>query len=136
MPHDFVERFATAWSKPTPEGLAGLLHEDVVLYQPHRPPLRGLESVLRENRKLLAWVPGLHSIVKSAHGDDRLLFIEHELTVPVGSRPICIPAVDRFHLEGGLAKERIVYFDRVDMLAGVLRHPSLWAGYLGYRFGA
>jgi hypothetical protein len=38
---DFADKFARAWAQPTPDTLVALLHDDVVLLQPHRPPIRG-----------------------------------------------------------------------------------------------
>jgi hypothetical protein len=133
---DFAKRFEQAWQAPMPDRLVALLREDVVLYQPHLPPLRGKPAVHREFRKLLAWLPGLHSVVKGWQGDDGLLFIEHELRAPMGTSTIRIPAVDRFRLVDGLAAERVVYFDQVRLITAVLRHPRLWTGYLRYRFGS
>ncbi|MDT0636018.1 nuclear transport factor 2 family protein [Spectribacter hydrogenoxidans] len=135
MPDSFCKRFEIAWHNPTAEKLVSLLTEDVVLYQPHRPPLRGRAAVRVEFSRLLAWLPGTYSKVMRWLEDSQEAFIEHELHFPAGSGFIRIPAVDRFILEDGLAKERVVYFDRFLLFAGVLRHPSLWPGYVRYRFG-
>lgn len=112
-----------------------LLHEDVVLYQPHLPPIRGKAEATQEFKKLLTWLPGLHGVIERASGDDEIVFIEWQLRLPVGKRTISIRAVDRFRLEDGLGTERAVYFDQLDLIKVVLAHPSLWLGYLKYRFG-
>lgn len=131
----FSEQFIKAWKNPTPEGLASLLSEDVVLYQPHLPPIRGKQQAIQEFRKLLKWIPGAHSEVTFWKEDTELAFIEHILKFPVGSNVIEIHAVDRFTLENGRGKERVVYFNMLSLIAGVLKHPSLWLGYVNYRFG-
>lgn len=135
MAESFSERFAAAWAAPTAEGLAALLAEDVVLYQPHLPPIRGREAARAEFARLFAWLPGTHSRVKNWQENAEIALIEHELHFPVGRGHIRIPAVDCFRLEDGLAKERVVYFDQLRLIAGVARHPSLWIGYLKYRMG-
>lgn len=37
----FIAAFTAAWATPSPERLVALLAEDVVLRQPHLPPIRG-----------------------------------------------------------------------------------------------
>jgi SnoaL-like protein len=59
MKHRFVEAFESAWSRPTPERLIALLDPDVVLLQPHLPPIRGRDAALKEFRRLLTWLPAL-----------------------------------------------------------------------------
>jgi hypothetical protein len=124
------------WSEPTAERLVALLHEDVVLYQPHLPPIRGRDAACREFRKLFRWLPGLHGEVERYSGSGGVVFIEWELKVPVGRRRLSLPAVDRFRLDGELGIERTVYFDQLRLIAIVALHPRLWPGYWRYRFGS
>jgi hypothetical protein len=131
----FGDRFAAAWAQPTPEGLVALLQADVVLIQPHQPPIRGRDAALREFRRLLGWLPAFHGEVTRWSQSGDTVFIEWKMRLPLGRRTITIPAVDRFLLRGGLAAERVVYFDPMRLVAAVAAHPSLWAGYLKYRFG-
>ncbi|MFN8641493.1 MAG: nuclear transport factor 2 family protein [Candidatus Binatia bacterium] len=129
----FAEQFAQAWAAPTAEGLVALLAEDVVLYQPHLPPLRGRSAALREFSRLFRWLPRLSGSVQRARGADDAVFIEWTMHFPFGHASVDIAAVDRFLLRDGLGIERTVYFDQVPLLAGVLRHPSAWPGYVRYR---
>ena len=129
----FAEQFARGWAAPTAEGLVALLAEDVVLYQPHLPPLRGRAAALREFRRLFRGLPSLHGTVHRARGADGVVFIEWTMHFPLGRGVVDIAAVDRFLLRDGLGAERTVYFDQVPLLAGVLRHPSAWPGYVRYR---
>lgn len=131
---EFAERFAAGWAAPTAERLAALLCEDVVLCQPHLPPLRGKEAALAEFRRLFTWLPGLHGQVHRARGADGVVFIEWTMRFPIG-RGVAIDAVDRFLLRDGLGAERTVYLDQLPLIAGVLRAPRAWSGYLRYRFG-
>ena len=135
MSTSFCERFEQAWRQPTPAGLAALLHEDVVLRQPHLPPIRGRAAAQREFERLFRWIPGARSRVQRGHDDAESAFIEHQLEFPVGRDLICLPAVDRFSLRDGLALERVVYFDQLALIGAVLRHPSLWPGFPRYRLG-
>lgn len=135
LSRSFSECFAEAWERPTAEGLGALLAEDILLVQPHLPPIRGRDAAIREFGRLFSWLPGTHSeVVRWLEGSDVAL-IEHVLHFPVGSSFIRIPAVDRFTLKDGLAVERVVYFDQVPLVLGVLGHPSLWLGFIKYRFG-
>jgi hypothetical protein len=130
----FAERFARAWSRPTPDGLVTLLHDDVQLYQPHCAPIRGKAAARAEFTCLLKNLPGLHGVVDRACGHDGQLFIEWRMLLP-GQRPASIGMVDRFLLLEDLALERRVYFDQLAFLLMVIRHPRRWAGFLRYRLG-
>ncbi len=132
--NSFSRRFTAAWQAPTAERLASLLADDVVLYQPHLPPIRGKAAAQAEFERLLSWIPGTFSKVKVWREDESVALIEHELHFPVGTGFIRVRAVDRFNLEQGLGKERVVYFNLLRLIGGVLKHPSLWWGYLKYRF--
>ena len=129
----FADQFAAGWAAPTTERLLALLTDDVVLYQPHLPPLRGKDAARAEFDKLFRFLPGLHGTVHRARGDGGVVYIEWTMRFPIG-RGVAIDAVDRFYLRDGLGAERTVYFDQVPLIAGVLRSPSAWAGYLRYRF--
>ncbi len=131
----FAEQFAASWAAPTVERLAALLTDDVVLYQPHLPPLRGKAAARAEFGRLFRWLPGLHGEVHRARGDGGVVYIEWTMRFPLAGRVVHIPAVDRFYLRDGLGAERTVYFDQIPLIAAVLRHPSVWPGYARYRFG-
>lgn len=133
MTRGFSGRFAEAWANPTPERLVALLHPDVLLRQPHRPPVRGKPAALEEFRRLFAWLPGLHGVIDRAVDAGDIVFIEWRMQMPVGSDIISIPAVDRFRLKDGLGFERVVYFDQMALVAALARHPRLWPGYVRYR---
>lgn len=135
LDNSFAERFASVWARPTPEALAGLLQPDVVLYQPHRPPIRGRAAALAEFRKLLDWMPLFHGEDFQASGGEDVVFIEWVMTVPLPRRAVRIPAVDRFLLRDGLAQERTVYFDQMRLLTDVITRPGLWPGFIKYRWG-
>lgn len=131
----FSEYFAEAWAHPTPDNLVALLHDDVVLHQPQRPPVRGKQAARAEFQRLLNWLPGLHGAVDHFLEQDDIAFIEWRLLLPVNGQVASIPAVDRFLLQGGLGKERTVYFDQLLMNRIIASHPSLWAGAMKYRLG-
>lgn len=68
-------------------------------------------------------------------GNDELVFIEWRMRRSRGSADY-IPAVDRFLLRDGLGIERIVDFDQIVLARQVFAHPTLWPGFLRYRFGS
>ena len=131
----FSEYFAKAWSQPTPDGLVALLHDDIVLLQPHRPPVRGKAAAHREFTHLLHWLPGLHGVVDRYVENETTAFIEWRLQVPLKKGMASIPAVDRFLLQDGLGIERCVYFDQMLMNRIVAGNSELWAGAVKYRLG-
>lgn len=131
----FVRAFADLWAQPSPEGLRAMLHPDVVLLQPQRPPLTGKDEAYREFAQLLGWLPRLRGVVLRALRADNLVFIEWQLQVPVGEKFHGIPLVDRFVLKDGLVLERAAYFDQFALLRVVIGTPRLWLGYLRYRWG-
>lgn len=136
MDTSFAQKFAEVWANPSPEKFSVLLAEDVVLLQPHRPPIRGREAAAEDFRRLLTWLPTLHGIVDRAVEESGCVFIEWRMTFLVGNQTYAIPAVDRFVMEGGLVIERVVYFDQLALAAILLRRPSLWPGYVRYLFMA
>lgn len=132
---EFAARFAQAWQRPSPEALVELLQPNVVLRQPHQPPIRGRDAALAEFRKLLEWLPRFHGEEFKSIADGDQVVIEWVMTVPLPGRAVRIPAVDRFTLRDGLAAERTVYFDQMKLVSAVLSRPSLWRGYVKYRWG-
>lgn len=136
MSHRFSESFVEVWSDPTPEKLAALLDPEVLLIQPHRPPLRGKAAVLADFRRLFDWLPGLHGEVDCVADVGNISFIEWRMIVPLRTGKMSIPAVDRFRLRDDLVVERVVYFDQLVLVSALLRNPGLWLGYIKYRLGS
>ncbi len=132
----FIADFTAAWNAPTPERLVALLHQDVVLHQPNKPPIHGRAAALADFRRLFTFLPGLRGDVVRACGAAGVVFIEWRMQFPIGRRGVALAAVDRFLLRDGLAIERVVYFDQLPLIAAVLTHPSLWPGFARYRFGS
>lgn len=123
---DFVTRFAEFWSRPSPEGLPGLLHPDVVLVQPLVAPMIGIAAAQEDFRRIWTCLPDLRGHVDRWRGDSAALFIEFRLHARVGADAIEWPVVNRIVLDDGLAIERVTYFDPLVVLPGLLRHPSVW----------
>ena len=132
---DFATAFADAWAAPTPERLVVLLHQDVILRQPHRPPIRGRQAALADFGRLFRWLPGLHGVVDRSATEGEWVFIEWRMQIPVRGRLLEMPMVDRFRVVDGLGAERVVYFDQLAFIRIVGAHPGLWAGYLRYQAG-
>jgi ketosteroid isomerase-like protein len=135
-PADFVRRFDEAWSRSNADALVELLADDVVLRQPLMPELVGKSAAHAAFERLFRFFPGLTLTVNSwaARGD--VVFIDFTLRGDVGGRPITWPAVDRFVLRGGLAAERVSYFDGAKLVGEILKRPRAWRGFLGAMLGS
>jgi hypothetical protein len=123
---DFVERFATAWASPTPDRLNSLLHPDVRLVQPLEGELRGQAAVASMWRRVFGLIPDLAGEVVDWAERDGFLVISIRLRGTLGRRPLDWISSDHIRLEGGLARERVAYFDPLPLVAAVLRSPRLW----------
>jgi hypothetical protein len=134
MEQEFARRFAVIWKHPTAERLVTLLHPEVVLYQPYGPPIHGRPAARAEFERLLRWLPGLHGTVERAVGARSVVFIEWQMYFPIGRRGVRIQTVDRFLLRDGLAIERAVYFNQLQLATAILTHPAVWRGFARYRF--
>src|SRR5262247_3825458 len=90
----FAQRFAAAWKQPTLDRLLPLLHPDVVMYQPHLPPIRGKAAASQEFARLLRWLPNLYGVVDRFRGAQGVLFIEWRMIFPFGRNGVSIRTVD------------------------------------------
>jgi hypothetical protein len=125
-PATFVASFQRYWRAPQLDMLDGILHPDVVLIQPLSRPARGLDAAKRQFARIFALIPDLHAEVDDWSSAGDVVFIEFRLIGTLGGRHIEWPAVDRFHLPGPLAMERISYFDSGPLVAALLMRPSCW----------
>jgi ketosteroid isomerase-like protein len=123
---EFVDRFRDAWSTSSVDELMALLTDDVVLVQPGVPSTRGKAAAREQFSRLLRMIPDLHVSVERWAARDDYIFIEFSLVGTFGGREIRWPAVDRFHVDDGVASERISYFDSVPVFLQVLRRPRGW----------
>jgi ketosteroid isomerase-like protein len=123
---EFVQRFATAWSKCDPDALVALLQEDVELIQPMMPATRGRAEARAAFARLFELVPDLCATVHRWGAGEDVLFIEFTLSGTFGGRELSWPAVDRFFLRDGLAVRRVSYFDPLPIAGAMLTRPSGW----------
>ena len=121
----FVTAFADAWAKPTPDGLAALLHPQVRLVAPLSRPVTGREAARAEFARLLGLLPDLHARVHRWGANGATIFIEFTLHASAGGRPFQWDVVDRFSVRDGLALERVSYFDSLPLTKVFLRNPGL-----------
>lgn len=131
---DYARAFEAAWAAPTTERLLALLHDDVVLRQPHLPPIRGKAAARAEFDCLFRWLPATHGVVDRSLSAPGYTMIEWRLTFPIGAG-VTIPIVDRFAIEDGLGIERVAYFDQTPLRTAVLARPWLVPGFVRYRLG-
>jgi ketosteroid isomerase-like protein len=123
---EFVERFATAWTRCDPDALAELLHDDIVLIQPMMPSTRGRAAARAAFARLFRLIPDLRATVHRWGESDGVLFIEFTLTGTFGGREISWPAVDRFILGDGFALRRVSYFDPLPLALKMITRPRGW----------
>jgi hypothetical protein len=115
---DFARRFATYWSKPTLEGLAELLREDVRLVAPLTPPTEGLADGRQTFAGILELIPDITGTVHRWGPHANGCFIEFTLAGTLNGLPISWRAVDSFELDDeGMASERVSFFDPTPLLA-------------------
>jgi SnoaL-like domain len=125
-PEEFVTRFADFWHDPSPQRLPELLHPNVVLVQPLAGRMIGIEAAQAEFRRIWCCLPDLRADVDRWCGASDLMFIEFRLHARVGGQVMEWPNVNRLVLCDGKAIERVTYFDPLDVLPMLLRHPSIW----------
>lgn len=126
----FAIAFAEAWSAPTPERLASLLTDDVVLAQPLFPTSYGKVEAEESFARIFELIPDLHAIVTRHWGDDEIVTIAFELVGTLGGREIRWPLIDIFELRDGLGVRRDSYFDPAALVLAVLTRPRAWLPYL------
>ena len=73
-----------------------------------------------------------------ARGADGVVYIEWTMRFPLGGAVVDVSQpIDRFLLaRRSWVRNGPCIFDQLPLIAGVLRHPTEWAGYLRYRFGS
>ncbi len=130
----FVRAFAEFWDRPTLERFRALMHPEVRLIQPLAPPAHGIEEAAVWFLGIQDLLPDIRIAVQSWSGTSEALFIEWTATATFGGRPVRWNAVDRFRLDGGLARERIAYFDALPLVGTIVTRPAGWPHVLRTRF--
>jgi ketosteroid isomerase-like protein len=121
---EFVERFADAWGRPTPERLEALAAPDVLLVQPGMRTMRGKAAWREAVRELLELVPDLRAEVLRWGPTEDGVLIEFTVRGTLARRPYEWTLVDRIVLEDGLVKERVSYFDPLPVTLESLKAPQ------------
>jgi hypothetical protein len=131
---DFARRFQEYWRAPTPGGLEAILAPDVRLVAPMTRTTTDLAGGKRAFAELLGLIPDLRAEVSRWGASTDGLFIEFTMSGTAGGRPISWRAVDRFVLDdGGLATERISYFDSAAIARVLARRPRAWPAFVRSR---
>ncbi len=112
-PRDFVARFEELWANPSAQvdEFSELLAANVRLVAPMGRTTVGHADGLRALRRIFTALPDLRATVLRWAETDDALFIEMQFTATIGGREITWWNVDRFRFEGGVAVERVAYFD-------------------------
>lgn len=135
---EWVEKFAHVWAAPSKrlERLMALLGPDIVLKAPTVPPKTiGQQAGRRAFVRALHAMPDLTASIMrwSASGD--VIFIEMTFRATIGRRHVAWHDVDRILFRGGVAVERIAYFDPAPVRRAFLGSPAALRQYLRLRFG-
>ncbi len=134
---DFVRRFEEYWRAPTPEGLAKVLAEEVVLKAPMTATTHTLADGQRTFAELFELIPGMTAEVHRWGATEDGVLIEFTISGTAGGKPISWGAVDHFALgEDGLATERVSYFDSAPIALTVARRPRVWPSFIRSRLRA
>jgi uncharacterized protein (TIGR02246 family) len=112
---DWVEQYTALWQSADPQRFADFYREDGVILNPgmDRPVAR--REIPGYYQLLLAVAPDLRQNRVSWAGDDTLLYIEWQAAGSIAGRPLRLPVVDRWLLDGGLATEGIAFFDSITL---------------------
>ncbi|MCC8960768.1 nuclear transport factor 2 family protein [Bradyrhizobium sp. Pear76] len=106
--------FAEVWDRPRErlDRLLGLLSDDIVLKAPIRPPVsRGKQAARRGFEVALHGMPDLRADIQRWRGAGDTLFIELTFRATIGGHAIAWNNVDRITFSGGIAVERVAFFD-------------------------
>jgi ketosteroid isomerase-like protein len=122
----YVEGFGDAWGRSDIEALMALLDEEIVLRQPLLPTTVGKAQAREAFTRLFTAFPGLRGTVHSWAANGDIVFIDFTVSCAFGRGQLSWPAVDRFVLRNGLARERINYFDPTRLFIQILKQPSGW----------
>jgi hypothetical protein len=131
---EFVARFASFWSAPSPERLGEVLGEDVRLVTPMTPDSRTLAEARETFVDFLELITGLTGEVRRWGATEDGVLIELSLKGELGGRPLTLDVIDRLVIgEDGRATERISYFDPTPLVVAALRRPGSWPGFVRTR---
>jgi ketosteroid isomerase-like protein len=127
---DFVRRFDTAWSRPSPDALNELVHSDIEFIQPMEAPVHGHRDAAAFWRRLLTLIPDLRGEVISWGFRGQHVYLEFRMFGTLGGKPFEWVVLDRIVLEDGRVRQRVAYFNPMPLVLAVLARPRSWLPYL------
>ena len=122
----YAERFTAAWANPSIEGFCDILDPQVRLVQPLAPTIVGHAAFREQFARLFELIPDLYGEVTGHTADGSVVHIDMTLRGTLGGKPVQWDLCDRITLSGGLATERISYFDPLPLLAAIATRPRAW----------
>jgi limonene-1,2-epoxide hydrolase len=127
---EFPDLFAQGWALPKPEPFLEyflpMIAEDAVFVQPMFPRAVGHQQIKRTFQQLFALMPDVTAVPVHTATREQIVFIESKCTATLASQLVQFTVCDRFEIQDGKITQRCSYSDPVPLLAGVLRHPSIW----------
>jgi hypothetical protein len=135
---DWVRLFAHAWQAPKQrlERMLVLFDERVVLDSPTVPPrIVGRNAARQSFHRILRALPDLAAVLHHWQRREPYLYIDMSFEASIGGRLVKWPNVDRVHFRGGIAVERIAYFDPQPVHRAFLRNPKGWSQFARLQAG-
>jgi limonene-1,2-epoxide hydrolase len=134
----FVDAFIAFWEAPAErlDLFRSIASPDIVLRAPGFRSTRGVDAGIAAFERTLAAMPDLTARVHgAAASSDGSLFVEMTFGATIGRRRVEWRNVDRFVIRGGLAVERIAYFDPTRVRRALTSSPRGWRQLARLRFG-
>ncbi|TCN44164.1 SnoaL-like protein [Kribbella orskensis] len=115
---DFVNRWATFWSQPTPEAVRELTHPDIVLRWPGQAaPITGADAWAARVAGTIARFPDLRLEVTGHAQEGETLFISWRGFATVNDEPAEWEGIDRMTIRDGVVVDSLVAFDTTALRA-------------------
>ena len=109
---DFVDRWASFWAAPTPDGVDAIADEDIVLRYPGVPePLTGIAAWKERVASIVERFPDVRLDVTHHATVDDLCFISWRASATSQGTPISWEGTDRMLLKDGRVVDSMVAFD-------------------------
>jgi hypothetical protein len=115
---DFIERWAAAWSEPTPDKIRGLTDPDIVMSWPGlAEPIRGAEAWATRVAGTLQRFPDLRLEVTEHAQRDDVMFVSWRAHATIDGVATKWQGIDRMRLRNGVVTESLVAFDTAPLRA-------------------
>lgn len=123
---DFVARFSAAWTDPSPERLAALVHAETRNYYSGIKQPLNRDGVFRLMATGLKLLPDLRIRVLRWAAAEDVVYIEWAAAATLGRKSVHWRGTDVVTLEGDKEIQAFVYFDPAILRRALLPRPEKW----------